>query len=266
MRNHQREFNNALLILNLDQYKQYSKKDIDTAYKRQALLRHPDKGGTHEQFLELSKAYEIVLGELEQPSHMGSVKVSLSVAKALATLYITISDVGDKLKSFGISADNIPLAQSRSIFENIRLSLRKDILDKSPKYVLHVLHDMANNLSEEINNIHIGPTPVVAAMVAGAFVTIILGISALMIALSLPAGIVLGKLALSVLVAIPPVCGLLFGTCCFFGATNANKNRSDLQQEMRKIVTGINALANAVKKSAEDNKDIPPALANDFKF
>ena len=110
----------------------------------------------------------------------------------------------------------------------------------------------ANVLNLRINNIYSGPTPAFAAIVASAFLTITLGILVLMIALSPPAGVVLGTAVLSGLIATPPVSGLLFGTLCFFAAKSADKNRSEQQQEMRKIVTAINELADSIEQNPEE--------------
>ena len=251
----------ALKILELQRDNKYIKRDIDVAYRKLAKKLHPDKGGTHEQFLALSEAYQIVLGWVEHPTPLGSVKtnkadgakvnVSLSVAEALATLYTTISTVGDKLDTYGTS-ENIALRELRNIFGDIQYSLRKDILDNSPEVTLEILRSNANNLNSRINNIHSGPTPAFAAIVAGTFVTIALGILVLMVALSPPAGVVLGTAVLSGLIATPPVGGLLFGTFCFFAATSAHKNRSEQQQEMRTIVTAINALADSIQQNQEE--------------
>ncbi|NCX96792.1 MAG: hypothetical protein EBX41_10410, partial [Chitinophagia bacterium] len=179
------------------------------------------------------------------------VNVSLSVAEALAKLYTTISTVGDKLDTY---SETIALKELRNIFSDIQYSLRKDILDNPPEVVLDILRRNANDLNSRINNIYSGPTPVFAGVVAGAFATIALGILVLMIALSPPAGVVLGTAALSGLIATPLVGGLLFGAFCFFTATSADKNRSDQQQEMRKIVTAINTLADVVQQNTkEDN-------------
>lgn len=249
----------ALKILGLQSENKYTKRDIDVVYRKLAKKLHPDRGGTHDGFLALSEAYQIVLLMVEHPPSLSSVKnnkaVSLSVAEALATLYTTISTVGDKLGTYGTS-ENIALMQLRNIFDDIQRSLRTDILDNSPEVVLDILWNNAKNLHSRINNIYSGPSPVFAAMVAGAFATIALGILVLMIALSPPAGVVLGTAALSGLIATPPVGGLLFGAFCFFVATSADKNRSDQQQEMTKIVTAINALANAVQKNTEEDNTI----------
>lgn len=38
--------------------KPYKKEDIDRAYRAKARILHPDKGGTNEQFITLTKVYE----------------------------------------------------------------------------------------------------------------------------------------------------------------------------------------------------------------
>ncbi len=206
----------ALNILALQMDGAYGKRDIDVAYKKLARVLHPDKGGTHEQFLALSEAYQIALEWVENQTEAGVAKVgvSLSVAEALATLYTTISSVRDKLNAYETSA-NIPLNQLRTIFNDILYSLREDILDNPPDVVCEILRRHANNFNSRIDNIYSGPTPAFAAVVGGAFVTIAMGILALMIALFPPTGVVLGTLALSGLAVVPPVGGLLFGTLCF---------------------------------------------------
>lgn len=261
MPNPTKRVTDALNILKLQMDGVYQKRDIDVAYRKLARTLHPDKGGTHEKFLALSEAYHIALDWLEHPTETdgATINVSLSVAEALATLYTTISTVRDKLNTYGIS-DNIAQNQLRMIFNDILYSLRKDILDNPPNVACEILRGHANNFNSRINNIHSGPTPAFAAMVAGAFMTIVLGFAVLMFAISPPAGVVLGTAALSGLVAIPPVVGLVSATFCFFGATNAHKNRSEQQQEMRKIVTAINALADAVQQNSEEDNSITASL------
>ena len=253
------EITKAFDTLGLKENEIHTKKSIGTQYRRLAKTLHPDKGGTHEQFLALSEAYLIVLGWVEtnnvenlvqNKKQTATVTVTLSVAEALAKLYKTISDVHDKLNAYGTS-DNIPLNQLLDILQKIQKSLRDNILDKTPVEATFDLQRAATNLDICINNVHSGPTPAFAAVVAGAFATIALGILALMIALSPPAGIVLGTAVLSGLIATPPVGGLLFGTFCFFAAKSAHKNRSEQQQEMRKIVTAIYALARSITIDGE---------------
>lgn len=261
MSNPTKRVTDALNILKLQVDGEYKKRDIDVAYRQLARTLHPDKGGTQEQFLALSEAYQIALGWIEasRKADEATVGVSSSAVEALTTLYTTMSTVRDKLNTYGTSA-NIAQNQLRKIFNDILYTLREDILDKPPQVACEILRSHANKFHSRINNVHSGPTPVFAAMVAGAVITIGLGIVALMITLFPPAGGVLGTLSLSGLVAIPPVGGLLLGTCCFFAATKADKNRSEQQQEMKKIVTDINALADAVQQNTEEDNSLTPSL------
>ena len=40
--------------------RRYSEKELKSAYRRRSVETHPDKGGTTEQFLRVSKAYELL--------------------------------------------------------------------------------------------------------------------------------------------------------------------------------------------------------------
>ena len=46
------------MILKID--KNASEKEISKAYKRLAVINHPDKGGSEEKFKEISEAYSIL--------------------------------------------------------------------------------------------------------------------------------------------------------------------------------------------------------------
>ena len=42
--------------------KKMSRAELARLYRRQALKQHPDKGGDHEKFVKLTKAYHELLG------------------------------------------------------------------------------------------------------------------------------------------------------------------------------------------------------------
>jgi DnaJ-class molecular chaperone len=45
-----------------EQFMRMSRKELTRLYRREAKKMHPDRGGSHEDFLELSEAYEKLLG------------------------------------------------------------------------------------------------------------------------------------------------------------------------------------------------------------
>lgn len=257
MPNSTMSLDDAKKILKLLSNSSYTKSDITKAYRTLAKQYHPDKGGTHEQFLALCEAYQVASDSVRQTTELDNeagtttVNVPLSAEEALATLYITISAVREKLYNH-VTSQSLALNDLRRVLDEILLELQRD-LDCPPQYVVETLRLRAKDINSRIETIYSGPTPVFAATVAFAFLTTSLGILALIIALSQPAGVVLGTAALSGLIAIPPVAGLLFGAICFYGATSADKNRSTQQQEMKKIVTAINALAKVFEDNSEED-------------
>lgn len=47
-----------LVVLGLAPYRTYTKEQIKKAYRRQSMKHHPDRGGSHEQFVVLQEAYD----------------------------------------------------------------------------------------------------------------------------------------------------------------------------------------------------------------
>lgn len=57
--------------------------EVKKAYFKLALVRHPDKGGTHDSFLELTSAYERIMNDkARQPNRTGSTCSSTSYASS----------------------------------------------------------------------------------------------------------------------------------------------------------------------------------------
>ena len=253
-----REVTDALDILKLSGEREYTREEIDRAYRKRAMQAHPDKGGTGDLFLALSKAYETAWKWVERgpdknkKTDQEGLATNLSVTAALATLYITISKVSEELARYEAS---IPLSQLKVIFSKIQTHLREDILKGTPDKVYKLLNQKSDELKSKINTIYNGPTPAFSAVVGAAAATIPLSIVALMLVLFPPTGLVLSTAMLIGLVVIPPASGLLCGTCCFFAASSAHKNRSNQQQEMMKIVTMINTLARVVRQSSESSEE-----------
>ena len=52
--------NNPWGILGIKKYS--TQEEVQSAYKKQAMQKHPDRGGTVEAFQELTQAYEEIMG------------------------------------------------------------------------------------------------------------------------------------------------------------------------------------------------------------
>lgn len=253
----------AFAVLELDYKQLYQKEKINSTYRKLARECHPDKGGTTEKFQELSAAYQTVLEfiELKNSSNKNNKKnrkktnINLSFTEKVAALYTTISAVDKKLATYGTS-ETISLKELRDILKDIQSVLQKEIFHNEQNFVVIAINLKANaNIFDGmINKIYSGPSPAFAAIVACAFISIGLGIVALMIAFSLPSNVVHSAAVLSGLIATPPVSGLLLGAICFFGAKSADKNRSEQQAEMRKITAAIKDLAYSIK-SRQDKQE-----------
>jgi curved DNA-binding protein CbpA len=56
---------NATMILHIDNFDEYDYEKLKKQFKKQSLKKHPDKGGSHEDFIELSTAYDFLKNELD---------------------------------------------------------------------------------------------------------------------------------------------------------------------------------------------------------
>ncbi len=241
-----------------------NKKDLSSTYRKLAKKFHPDVGGTAEQFHALSKAYHQRLLKLESQAikteRDSELRVDPSVSKALAELYLVVSDVEQEVKKYKDSL-NISQKQLGLIFDEIKMVLRANILDKPYNEVIFAsstLGGKALEINDLINNVYKGANPVFAAMLGGAFVSIALGILALMIALnpSMIGFLSVASIGVGGLVVTPLVGGFVFGSICFFAANVAEKNRLTQQLKIKTIVAAINTLTDAIAKRSTEFADI----------
>ena len=56
---------NATRILNINNFDEYDYEKLKKQFKKICLKKHPDKGGSHEDFIELSTAYDFLKNELD---------------------------------------------------------------------------------------------------------------------------------------------------------------------------------------------------------
>jgi len=57
--------NTAIKILNINNFDDYDYEKLKKQYKKTCLKKHPDKGGSHDDFIEVSMAYDFLKNELE---------------------------------------------------------------------------------------------------------------------------------------------------------------------------------------------------------
>uniref|UniRef100_A0A6C0BS86 J domain-containing protein n=1 Tax=viral metagenome TaxID=1070528 RepID=A0A6C0BS86_9ZZZZ len=55
----------ALKIMNINNFDEYDYEKLKKQYKKISLKKHPDKGGSHKDFIELSMAYDVLTKELD---------------------------------------------------------------------------------------------------------------------------------------------------------------------------------------------------------
>ncbi|PJD95060.1 MAG: hypothetical protein CK426_09375 [Legionella sp.] len=250
----EKQITEALVLLELEGGANLTDANIlNKAYKKKALKLHPDKGGTHEQFLALCEAYHLILTWIQNKEAVDNhiektskkkVDITPSVADSLANLYIIIADVEKKLVD--CESGTIAKKQLKASLDHIALTLRGNILDQSPYDAAELLRQHANALNDSINNIHRGPSPELTALIA----SVMVGVFTLLIALS--AGITIS----SGLMAIPLIGTLAFSGFCFFTAVDADKQRTRLQKEMGAIVTAIDQLAAVILKEINSDSEV----------
>ena len=119
----------AFGTLELDPKGKYTAQDIHQAYKNIARKVHPDKrpgdANAHDQFVELTKAYKLVLKAILPPEAEEEVNVTLSVTEAFQTLHSTISAVGLKLDACSNNTKAL-----RKILEDLPRFIRRNDIER----------------------------------------------------------------------------------------------------------------------------------------
>tara|TARA_E500000331_G_C17253461_1_gene712130 strand:- start:377 stop:1231 length:855 start_codon:yes stop_codon:yes gene_type:complete len=155
--------NKALQVLEIDNLSNYDSKKLKNQYRKLALKRHPDKGGAHEDFVELSQAYTLLENKLENENKDNDLfklftkiislgKNSLENKKIKDELINIINNLSTKLLD-NIERDNlIFLMQMLDMYKNIILDtevyneIKKCIDEKLKNVEIHEINPSINDL------------------------------------------------------------------------------------------------------------------------
>ena len=143
--------NNAIKVLNINNFDEYDYEKLKKQFKKISLKKHPDKGGSHEDFIELSMAYEFLKNELDNDNKEDDIfSLFTKIISTRNTNHKEQQNIKDKILKFVNTV-------SGKLLNNVdkdNLIFLKQIIDNYSYYFdKEVYEELIKIINEKTNNI-----------------------------------------------------------------------------------------------------------------
>lgn len=147
------DINKALKVLEIDNLSDYDSKKLKYQYRKLALKKHPDKGGKHEDFVELSQSYALLEKEIKIENKENDLFKLFTKIISLGKNNIENTKIKDELINI---INNI----STKLLDNIErdnLIFLMQMLDMYKDYILdiEVYNEIKKCIEEKLKNVDI---------------------------------------------------------------------------------------------------------------
>ena len=143
----------AIKILNKSNFKEYNHEKLKKQYKQACLKKHPDKGGSHEDFIQLSAAYDFLKNEIDNGKQDDDI---FSIFTKIILTHNRTDKEKDIIKKQVFNFVNVISGKILNNIDKDNLIFLKQVMEKYNDYFDKDIYDeLINIIKTKTNNIKI---------------------------------------------------------------------------------------------------------------
>ena len=143
----------AIKILNISNFKEYNHEKLKKQYKKACLKKHPDKGGSHEDFIQLSVAYDFLKNEIDNGKQDDDI---FSIFTKIILTHNRTDKEKDIIKKQVFNFVNVISGKILNNIDKDNLIFLKQVMEKYNDYFDKDIYDeLINIIKTKTNNIKI---------------------------------------------------------------------------------------------------------------
>ena len=143
----------AIKILNISNFKEYNHEKLKKQYKQACLKKHPDKGGSHEDFIQLSAAYDFLKNEIDNGKQDDDI---FSIFTKIILTHNRTDKEKDIIKKQVFNFVNVISGKILNNIDKDNLIFLKQVMEKYNDYFDKDIYDeLINIIKTKTNNIKI---------------------------------------------------------------------------------------------------------------